>query len=379
MGLGNCNDVYMIRRLRSLTANEIRFYVKRAIWIIVAWMLISNLLFLFEYSILASNDALTPNYNFTKAFISNLVVGAIAGVIGGVVTVNIMEIWLRKFAFWKALLLIIFLYVITAIVVSTLGALYFYSNQFNRPFDASLWEEVGQFYSGRVFLQNFILWLIIVLLTLITLLINDKFGPGMFTDYLLGRYFQPKSETRIFMFADIKDATTIAEDLGEEAYFNFLKDFFNDIAPAIAQTKGEVYQYVGDEVVLTWKMHKGVTNANVLRCYYRMRRIIKKKEAKYLLKYQAVPMFKVGIHCGQVMVGELGKIKRDIAFSGDVLNTTARIQAQCNLKGVSILASKVFADQLKKLPKNLVKVELGNQLLKGKSIDVSLVTFEKVV
>ncbi|MBE16326.1 MAG: adenylate cyclase [Cytophagaceae bacterium] len=369
----------MIKRLRSLTANEIRFYVKRAIWIIIAWMLISNLLFLFEYSILDSNGALAPNYNFAKAFISNLVVGAIAGVIGGVITVNIMEIWLRKFAFWKALLLIIILYVVTAIVVSTLGALYFYSNQFIEPFDALLWEEVRQFYSGRVFLHNFLLWLIIVLLTLITLLINDKFGPGMFTDYLLGRYFQPKSETRIFMFADIKDATTIAEDLGEEAYFNFLKDFFNDIAPAIAQTKGEVYQYVGDEVVLTWKMHKGLTNANVLRCYYRMQRIINKKAPKYLLKYQAVPRFKVGIHCGQVMVGELGKIKRDIAFSGDVLNTTARIQAQCNVKGVSILTSKVFADQLKKLPKNWVRVELGNELLKGKSTDVSLVTFEKVV
>lgn len=367
----------MIKRLRNLSSNEIRFYIKRAIWIVIAWMLISNLIFLFEYSILDSNNALPTTYSFSKAFVSNLVVSLIAGIIGGVITVNIMEIWLRRFAFWKALLLIIFLYVLTAVVVSTAGAVYFYSNQFVQPFDKLLWEEVKHFYTGRVFIHNFILWLIIVLLTLITLLINDKFGPGMFSDYLLGRYFRPKSETRIFMFADIKNATTIAEELGEAAYFNFLKDFFNDIAPAIAQTKGEVYQYVGDEVVLTWKMHNGLTNANVLRCYYRMQRIVFKKASKYLSKYEAVPLFKVGIHCGQVMVGELGKIKRDIAFSGDVLNTTARIQSQCNAKGVSILASKTFADQLRRLPKNCVRVDLGNEPLKGKTVDVSLVTFEK--
>lgn len=366
----------IFKKLSAYTANEVRFYLRRALWILVAWVLISNLLFLFEYGILKSNNALGEAYDFWDSFYANLLVGAVAGLIGGVFTVNIMEIGLRKFAFWKALVLIVVVYIFTAFIVSTIGAFYFYSEQIEGGFfDAEVIRQVKDFYTERIFIQNFILWLLIVLLTLITLMINDKYGPGVFADYLMGRYFMPKSETRIFMFADIRDATTIAEKLGEEDYFNFLKDFFNDIAPAVTQTKGEVYQYVGDEVVLTWKMKNGLLNANTIRCFFRMQRIVERKASKYLQKYKAVPYFKVGIHCGQVMVGELGKIKRDIAFSGDVLNTTARIQGQCNAKNVDILASQTFADLVLKLPKNIKERILGEQTLKGKSEDVSLVTY----
>lgn len=354
--------------------------MRRAVWILVAWVLVSNLLFLFEYSILNSKDALGEGYDFWKAFNANLLVGAVAGFIGGVFTVNIMEVGLRRYAFWKALILIVVLYVITAFLISAVGAFYFYSNELESAlFGDEVIKRVGEFYTERIFIQNFVLWLLIVLLTLITLMINDKYGPGVFADYLMGRYFMPKSETRIFMFVDIRDATTIAENLGEAAYFNFLKDFFNDIAPAVMQTKGEVYQYVGDEVVLTWKMKNGLLNANTIRCFFRMQEMVERKAHKYLQKYQAAPYFKVGIHCGQVMVGELGKIKRDIAFSGDVLNTTARIQGQCNAYNVDILASQTFADLVLKLPKNIDKKEVGSQALKGKAEDVRLVTYIREV
>jgi adenylate cyclase len=220
--------------------------------------------------------------------------------------------------------------------------------------------------------------LVIVVVTLIIFMVNDKFGPGVFPDYLMGRYFMPKHERRIFMFADIKNATHIAEELGEERYFNFLKDFFRDIAPAIVQTRGEVYQYVGDEIVVSWKMRQGLKQANAIQCFYSMKKIIKYKSYRYLDKYQVVPEFKVGYHHGDVMVGELGQIKRDIVFSGDVLNTASRIQTLCNEFEVEILASKEFADINTTLPKNVVQKELGEEKLKGKAEEIELVTFQKV-
>lgn len=367
-----------IKLFEKYSRNEVLFYVRRALWILIAWTIISNLLFLYEFFTLKSNNALDSTFDFDTAFEANLIVGICAGLIGGVFTVNIMEIWLRKFPFWKALLYIVFLYVVGALLVSTLGAFYFYSDTLGKPWGhMETVTAVEQFYTSFLFIKNFIVWLFIVLLTLIVLMINDKYGPGVFPDYLMGRYFMPKTETRIFMFADIRNATGIAEELGEKRYFNFLKDFFGDIAPAIMQTKGEVYQYVGDEVVITWKMRNGTYNSNTLRCYYRMKKIVSQKSGKYLKKYNAIPHFKVGVHCGKVMVGELGKIKRDIAFSGDVLNTTARIQAACNDKSVDILASKKFADKLHRMPKGIRTVPLGDELLKGKSEQVALVTFER--
>ena len=124
-------------------------------------------------------------------------------------------------------------------------------------------------------------------------------------------------------------------------------------------------------------MKNGTKNANALRCYYRMKSIVEHKSEKYLKKYNAVPEFKVGFHYGQVMVGELGKIKRDIAFSGDVLNTTARIQSICNTRGVDILTSKAFSDVLSEVPKGVHRIPQESAMLKGKAEEVALMSFVK--
>jgi adenylate cyclase len=345
-------------------------------WIFVIWVLINTVIFFLDYFSMASNGYLTSEYDLTSAFMANTVASVTAGLVGGFLTLHLMEYWLRKYAFWKALLIIIIAFTVAAVIVSVLAASYAISEEYQLSvFHPDVVEDVTLFFGTWLFVKNYIIWLFIVISTLIVLMVNDKYGPGIFGDYLLGRYFRPKNERRIFMFADIKDATTIAETLGEQKYFLLLKDFFKDIAPAIVQTRGEVYQYVGDEVVVSWKMKAGLKNGNAINCFYHMKELIRKKSSRYEERYGLVPKFKVGFHFGQVTVGELGLIKRDIAFSGDVLNTTARIQDKCNELGVDILASREFADVAYQLPEGLHVKELGKLLLKGKRRETQLVTF----
>jgi adenylate cyclase len=360
--------------------NKLLFYTRRALWIFIAWVTLSLLIFFYEYVTLISNNALTSDYDLTSALTAYLIVSVSASVIGGIVTVNLMEYWLRRFAFWQALVLIIVVYTIVAIFLGALGSLYLNGQEMELPmFHAEVFDELFQFYGKAIFIKNYILWLLIVLVTLVILMVNDKYGPGVFPDYLKGKYFQPKRERRIFMFADIKDATTIAEILGEEKYFHFLKDFFKVIAPAIIETKGEVYQYVGDEIVVSWKIKKGLEKGNALRCFYKMKELIEKKSTHFEKHYKYQPKFKVGYHYGAVMVGEIGQIKREIAFSGDVLNTTSRIQAKCNELGVDILVSEEFAEIHYILPKGIEAVNLGEQNLKGKAEPMCLVTFRNEI
>ncbi|MFC4632536.1 adenylate/guanylate cyclase domain-containing protein [Dokdonia ponticola] len=364
--------------MTTFSKEEFWYYAKRAFWVLFAWVLISNAIFFYEYLTLLDNNALASDFDFTLAFTANLVVSIIAGFIGGTFTLNLMEWSLRKYAFGKALIIIALTYIVVAAIVSLIGSAFFYSDYIGKPFHSKeVIAEIKLFFVGWLFIKNIIIWLFIVLGTVIVFMINDKYGPGVFPDYLKGKYFSPKRERRIFMFADIRNATGIAEAIGEEKYFHFLKDFFNDIASPIQKSKGEVYQYVGDEVVITWKMKNGLRKANALRCFYRMRDAIVKKEAYYLKKYGFVPTFKVGLHYGAVMVGELGKIKRDIAFSGDVLNTTARIQACCNENSVDILTSSEFADIVYKLPNGLEKEIIGKVHLRGKSEEITLVTYRE--
>ena len=352
------------------------FYSRRAIWIIIIWVSISLVIFLFEYITLLENDAIPADYDLKSRLTAQLLVSLTASLIGGTFTVNLMEYWLRRYAFWKALLFIFLAFTAVGLIAGTLGSIFLKSRQLGvSMWDPSVYDGIMWIYSSSIYIKNYIIWLSIVLITLVFLMVNDRFGPGVFRDYLKGKYFHPKNESRIFMFADIRNATGIAEELGEERYFGLLKQFFRDITSALVETRGEVYQYVGDEVVITWKPKKGKQNANALRCFYRMKNLLHARAERYKERFGVVPDFKVGYHCGEVMVGELGVIKRDIAFSGDVLNTAARIQAQCNALDVDILASATFVDLMGDLPDELKAISLGNFPLKGKKEEVALFTF----
>ncbi|MEM7187107.1 MAG: adenylate/guanylate cyclase domain-containing protein [Bacteroidota bacterium] len=356
--------------------NRLMFYVRRALWIFVSWVLLSLLIFFYDYITLLSNRALTSDYDLTSALTAYLIVSISAAIVGGTITVNIMEYWLRRFAFWKALVLIVVVYTLVAVLLGALGSLYLSGQELDLPmFHEEVVEELFHFFGKAIFVKNYIIWLLIVLATLIVLMVNDKFGPGVFPDYLKGKYFRPKRERRIFMFADVKDATTHAENLGEAKYFNFLKDFFKHITPAIIETKGEIYQYVGDEIVVSWKMKNGLRKGNAIRCFYMMKELLLQKSEYFQNTYDCLPTFKVGFHFGPVMVGEMGQVKREIAFSGDVLNTTARIQAKCNELGVDILASEAFSQLNYALPKGIRVLPMGPQSLKGKAEPVHLVSF----
>ena len=87
-----------------------------------------------------------------------------------------------------------------------------------------------------------------------------------------------------------------------------------------------------------------------------------------------VPEFKAGLHFGFVMVGEIGIVKRDIAYSGDVLNTAARIQSKCNELGVNILISKNLLAGLGSLPNAFNPREIGEIDLRGKQHSLMLYT-----
>lgn len=190
-------------------------------------------------------------------------------------------------------------------------------------------------------------------------------------------YSRPFSEVeRIFMFLDIRSSTTIAEDLGHLQYFELLNDFFRDIAEPISNNKGQIYQYVGDEVVVSWPMEDGLTDSNCLQCFFDIVDIMTNLTRKYTAKYAVSPSFKAGMHFGKVSTGTVGTLKKEIIYTGDVLNTASRIEGLCNKHNVDLLLSKDLVD---KLPLNSVFLpkRIGEISLRGKSTEIMLFTVER--
>jgi adenylate cyclase len=152
-----------------------------------------------------------------------------------------------------------------------------------------------------------------------------------------------------------------------------LNDVFADITNTILNNEGEIYQYVGDEIVISWSIKKGTRQANCLHCFTQIQEKLADLRPIYENKYNLIPEFKAGLHHGPVMAGEVGVIKKDIIYSGDVLNTTARIQEQCNHYSVDILLSKETFDLISDTD-GFKLMPLGNIELRGKKTKIELNT-----
>jgi len=202
--------------------------------------------------------------------------------------------------------------------------------------------------------------------------IDRLLGPGNLWRKLTGKYHSPKEEERIFMFLDLRNSTTLAEKLGNVRFSRLCQDFFWDLTNPVIDTKGEISHYIGDEAVLSWLPKNGLPSARCLDCFFRMREQIESRAEHYRSEYGIIPEFKAGAHIGPVVAAEVGEIKSEIVFHGDVLNTTARITGLCSEMRSDLLISGDLLHRLT-LPEALSAQSLGMKLLKGKEQEVEVV------
>ena len=365
----------MIALLRS---QQFKAGLPTTLLITIAWLIIGAAEIGFEYLNFFQHDMFPDNYSLWVTLKSNLVGVAIAAFLGGNLFVYWQNNGLQNHCYGKALATVFIYYNLIFFVVLVITSILYNCNlnQFLNQ-DANVFSSAWAFILEFKFIRAYFFWAIITLMTIIALQVNDKYGAGVFLAFLRGDYFQPQKEERIFMFLDLRGSTTIAEKIGEELYFDFIRDFFKDVTPSILAHKGEIYQYVGDEVIVSWKKEKGLEKQRALDCFFAIEQAIAKKEMTYLQKYGIIPSFKAGLHIGTAMIGEIGVIKKDIAFSGDVLNTTSRIQARCNEFGVNLLVSESLVNSLNLSEKAYHLRKLGDVYLRGRAQAVTLFTIEQ--
>jgi len=205
----------------------------------------------------------------------------------------------------------------------------------------------------------------------LTMQMVRKIGRGNIRIWLLGLLNKPMEQRRIFMFVDMKKSTTIAEKLGHRKFSHLVQDVFNDMA-VVDNYSGEIYQYLGDGAIVSWSEQAGVHKSNCLRAFYAFRRTVQRRSRYYKRRYGEVPQFKAGLHVGEVMVLQVGAIRKDISYNGDTLNTAARIESMCNEYRSELLISADLFVLLKDPPAFTFK-ELEKVKLKGKRKAIALV------
>ncbi len=315
-------------------------------------------------------------YDFSSGLVSNLVLSTCTGLMVGVFEVRYLKRLFarRSFGTKIACKALVYLGIITVFLLAATTV-----NNVQKldasVFDPVVWEATWNFLSSFAFWSVTLFIAALMVIALFYSDIGDNLGQGVLHNYLTGKYHRPVAEERIFMFLDMKSSTTFAEKLGHVRYFEMLKAYYADLSDPIIDHAGEIYQYVGDEIVVSWPLDAGLRNNNCIRCFCAMRAALAQRAGKYQRAYGLVPTFKAGLHCGSVTTGEIGVVKTDIIFTGDVLNTTARVQGLCNELSVDNLVSEQLAGQLGPDPSFQFRA-LGRHALRGRDEQVVLHTLE---
>ena len=301
-----------------------RYYFKTIIVIGIVWTCFDYTRFL----TLAFTEK-TEEYPFAQTeqsiFFLRLILGLIAYCAMAYLLIFPLRDKLRKYPLWLNFLLKTIILCAAAALYAVISFYIIYIFVYGKnPLAAS--ENLYYYAFQTTWLLNFVeSRLLLYVITLLILEINEKYSPGVFTDIFLGKYLNPKEEKRIILFIDLKDSTPIAEKLGHKKYFFFIRDFIHHISLALLEYDGLIYQYVGDEIIVSWVSTKGNKN-KCIQSVVRARRIIQKASAYYTRVYGMVPEYRIGVHLGFVTVGEIGIVKKDLTMSGDAMNTTARIR-----------------------------------------------------
>lgn len=250
--------------------------------------------------------------------------------------------------------------------VVIVGTLSWVSLLVEETIDIDLETGRGWWHTDPVFWNVVIYFVVASSIFSILKIAKEKFGSGVFLKMLLGTYRKPKEEERILMFLDLKDSTKIAELLGHNKYSSFIQDCFIDLNSLIRQYEADIYQYVGDEAVITWIPKRGFRNNNCANLYFAFQDKLEKRKNYYNNTYQFNPKFKASLHVGKLIVAEVGTIKKELAYHGDVINTAARIQSLCNTLNSSLLVSEEL------LNRSFIKLDYNTELkgditLRGKS------------
>ena len=353
-----------------------RYQIRRVlpfgiIWLVLSWVFLST-----EYAVLGDfSDMPQAAIKITpKLVIYASVVVFTVGCIVGILEVFYVNHLFEKRSLPQKIIGKFSMYAILLSVLLMLSFVFAASIEMNTTIlDPIVWERYGAFFLSIPYLSTVLQISFSLLLSLLYAEISDNLGQQVLLNFFTGKYHKPMRESRIFMFVDMKDSTTIAETVGSATYFELLQSYYYDFSNAIINNRGEVYQYVGDEIVITWKLHKGIRNNYCVRCFYDMQKALQKKAKSYKKKYGLVPQFKAGMHCGTVTTGEIGALKKDIFFTGDVLNTTARILGLCSTYDEDLLLSKTMLNQLS-LGDAYSTKDLGKPQLRGKSNSIAIVS-----
>jgi adenylate cyclase len=176
--------------------------------------------------------------------------------------------------------------------------------------------------------------------------------PGL-ADKLLGAgedILGGQASVATVLFSDVRNFTTIAEELGAHGTVALLNEYFTVMVECIQREGGMLDKFIGDAIMAVFGTplaHEDDPDRGVRAAVAMMRdlRAFNRERATYGLKPIDIG---IGLNTGQLVSGNIGSPKRmDYTVIGDAVNLAARLESACKQYGAHILISQNTLHQLR--------------------------------
>ncbi len=213
--------------------------------------------------------------------------------------------------------------------------------------------------------------LVLTFMAVSFIMIERIVGQTALINLLTGRYYRPKRGEFALLLIDLKGSTPIAEKIGNQQFFSFLDRFVTDACEPIRAHGGEIYKFVGDEIIASWPSDK---NFDLKRCLQTWNILVQLFEAQgpaYEAEFGAKPTLRGAIHVGEVVIGQIGQYKQEIAMLGEPMNTASRLLELSGDRNIDLVISDAAFAKIRE-PTEFEIQKIGKVLLRGCNAELEL-------
>lgn len=170
--------------------------------------------------------------------------------------------------------------------------------------------------------------------------------------------------------SDASKYTSLAENMDPASLGRLLNDYYAQLFVPVERSGGQVVDVVGDAMVAVWIAPEAADQARRQACQAALAIAAAVDRFNQARPGQPALETRFGLHCGELMVGNVGASRHyEYRAVGDIINTASRLEGLNKALGTRLLAS---ADTVAGLHGLCVRA-LGGFLLAGKARAVDVV------
>ncbi len=174
------------------------------------------------------------------------------------------------------------------------------------------------------------------------------------------------------LFADIRNFTSISENMDANSVTMILNEYFSALVPIIEEHNGILNKFMGDAVLVIFGEPKKNKNhaLDAVRCADRMLKKVKYLQEKWIDEGKPKIEIGIGISTGEAFIGNIGSTERlEYTVIGDTVNTASRIENYNKVYRTNFLISESTYERVKDF---VDAITIKNVVIRGKTNKINL-------